>query len=489
MAIDYKKVFGNIEEEREYLRQFENTGGGEPIPVGEKWTTEHRVDNQGRDPKTGQFIDYESLGYQTKYEKRGKNNVPYIWRHLVQSFFNFDDPKKATNLSPEQLKSFIAKGTSFGTSDAQAVTLEDMTFGEFLNRCRDGSIVKYSGMRQGNYAPIKDDEETFRMGKRKYMFDSGDGKKTDMSNYNSDEKTPGKINSNGWNDNQYSDAERSNYYQKELNNYTISEEIENNIYDKLDEIFGNGDWMEDMDDKTVTKFQKRLYNPNIGGMLAQDFGRYDMTEDEISQNLTKKLFSGIFDDATVKNWVKNNSFKDAFEIPEKPTLDPKYSPHRFKNMTFNKKDWTELQGPTKDGSTLYDRTPKHQLSSKRRSMVEASPREANKIKHMLGDRVIPNSDKVLNERRFDNKKYEQLKKAGYDANRAKKVATNGRGNRHAIRFNRELAPFKEKKELRIANGMSRRDAQILYSREVKDFNNKRNLNRNYRKTIRKHQKR
>lgn len=67
----------------EYLRNHMSTGGGEPIPKGEKMTTERRV-MQPRDPDTGQFGWNADAGLMRKYLrgwKRGKG-VPLSVRRL-----------------------------------------------------------------------------------------------------------------------------------------------------------------------------------------------------------------------------------------------------------------------------------------------------------------------------------------------------------------------------------------------------------------------
>jgi hypothetical protein len=93
MAIEKKEkdgiragnLVGDLAAKREYLKKFTNTGGGEPIEAGHKWTTEDRDPDQGRDPNTGQFIDNESIGRDTKYPHRGKNLVPYIMRGIFRN--------------------------------------------------------------------------------------------------------------------------------------------------------------------------------------------------------------------------------------------------------------------------------------------------------------------------------------------------------------------------------------------------------------------
>lgn len=94
MAIDKEKerdgiragnLVGDLAAKREYLKKFTNTGGGEPIEAGHKWTTEDRDPDQGRDPNTGQFIDNESIGRDTKYPHRGKNLIPYIMRGIFRN--------------------------------------------------------------------------------------------------------------------------------------------------------------------------------------------------------------------------------------------------------------------------------------------------------------------------------------------------------------------------------------------------------------------
>lgn len=83
-------LVGDLAAKREYLKKFTNTGGGEPIEAGHKWTTEERDPDQGRDPNTGQFIDNESIGRETKYPHRGKNLVPYIMRGIFRNLLTLN---------------------------------------------------------------------------------------------------------------------------------------------------------------------------------------------------------------------------------------------------------------------------------------------------------------------------------------------------------------------------------------------------------------
>lgn len=67
----------------EYLRSHMSTGGGEPIPKGEKWTHEKRT-LQPRDPDTGQFGWNSDAGLNRKYprgESRAKG-IPLSVRRL-----------------------------------------------------------------------------------------------------------------------------------------------------------------------------------------------------------------------------------------------------------------------------------------------------------------------------------------------------------------------------------------------------------------------
>lgn len=76
----------SVKKTQAYIRKNKlATGGGEPIPKGQKRTTEHRV-MQPRDDK-GRFDANASAGFGLKYPHRGKDTVPYFIRKMGLSDF------------------------------------------------------------------------------------------------------------------------------------------------------------------------------------------------------------------------------------------------------------------------------------------------------------------------------------------------------------------------------------------------------------------
>lgn len=71
----------SVKETQAYIRKNKlATGGGEPIPKGQKRTTERRV-MQPRDDK-GRFDANASAGFGLKYPHRGKDTIPYFIRKM-----------------------------------------------------------------------------------------------------------------------------------------------------------------------------------------------------------------------------------------------------------------------------------------------------------------------------------------------------------------------------------------------------------------------
>lgn len=128
----------------QWLRDHENTGGGEPIPRFHKWTVEERVNDQPR-TTSGQFCDYASVGKETKYPKRGKNRIPFILRNTVMSLLDLNGQLdkgggRYADISGAQLASVIKAGTMLRRDDVAFVVKEDITYEKFISKMEKGML-------------------------------------------------------------------------------------------------------------------------------------------------------------------------------------------------------------------------------------------------------------------------------------------------------------------------------------------------------------
>ena len=239
--VQVEKAFGDLEAKKEYLKKFRNTGGGEVIEKNHKWTTEKRDPEQGRDPKTGQFIDNYSIDRDTKYEHRGKNLIPFIFRGLFASLLGFNsedevfvgrgkDGKGAAYL--DSIK--INMGDIIGSGYAQVVATQTFSASDLLSMWgADLTNREYNGpkledafaQRKGNYKSMEGEISKYRLGDRQKLSDN-QGHFFDSDEYGGD-----------WEDNEMTTSELNNYYLDKLRRpATMSGDgIEINDVDSIDE--------------------------------------------------------------------------------------------------------------------------------------------------------------------------------------------------------------------------------------------------------------
>lgn len=115
---DSKSLYDQFVPAEEVLIKTENTGGGEVIPEGSKWTDEKRDLQQPRNPKNGQFGDKFSVHLKDSLDKRAKNRVPLIFREFFRSYFDLDEN---TNITGADLMRMIDEGSVFQLPDYQVV--------------------------------------------------------------------------------------------------------------------------------------------------------------------------------------------------------------------------------------------------------------------------------------------------------------------------------------------------------------------------------
>ncbi len=433
------KVFGNIAEEQEYLRKFATTGGGEPIPKDEKWTTEERDPEQGRNPHNGQFIDKYSIGMETEYPKRGKNNVPYILRTLAASFLGFD--KDVENLTEKELNSIVEAGTAFGTEDEEAVLNEKMTLREFLRSIMDGTIAYKAARRKGNYASQRNaKQEETRLGHRDQLRNA-----------------EGDIQSEGWEDTDLDDVERQNYYRDELKKTAVVD----SVVEKISPILADNSNSQDYQQR-VKLFTNRL--KNLGSKLAIDYGRtgdIEYAKERAFNYLIKDANPKVLQNQQMLDQLKNNLFGSGkwLENGSFPTYTGSWSDassHKFKRMAFTRKNGklvTNAKG-TKDN-------------------LAKSGYKYN----ALGD--PSRAETALHAKKFDGAKYEEYKRAGMSVDEAKKKASTGRGNFIAEKQNRDIARVKNAYNFMIARGKDPDKAKALLDSRIKE------IHKQYRRNLRK----
>lgn len=465
-----------MQAEREYLRKFVNTGGGEPIPKDEKWTTERRDPEQGRNPKNGQFIDNFSIGRETKYPERGKNNVPYIMRTMVASYYGFKEPEQAAHLTEEQLDRIVRKGSAFGTEDAQAVLDKSMTMREFITAWKDGSITEKASLRKGNYKTQENATPMeYRMGHRDRQYDSDDGK----------------TNSDGWNDNDFSDAEINNLYQKDLKKVSVDPDT----LDDLAEAFSEGD------EHLKSVITNRL--KNLGVKLALTFGRTDdikETKQIVIDYLFKNTSSNV-DTLENRQAVEDGLFNSGAFLAGSAGFpsrnDVNFNKHSFKRSVFTReykyktdpktgKPITDENGEkikkNTKGARKYGKGTKDTLGQRYKKDNAKNYGPYSLRREVLEARGKTTRNKELNEKQFDKNAFEANKKAGMAVDAAKKAATSGRGNFIADPHNKAVRQFKAEYQADINRGMSKAQAAANYQRKLRAFKNQ----YNYRAEQRKH---
>ena len=131
-----------------------STGGGEPIPKGQKWATETRV-LQPRDPETGKFTQNVDAGLARKYryhaERNGSLNnaktIPLWARELVPAFIG--GMKKGATIT--------AEGQQYvSTIDLKPLEIERMVENYYEMRNEKGEIESHlfgdvAFLKYGNY--------------------------------------------------------------------------------------------------------------------------------------------------------------------------------------------------------------------------------------------------------------------------------------------------------------------------------------------------
>lgn len=153
---DSQSLYDQFTPAEEVLRKTENTGGGEVIPEGSKWTVEKRDLQQPRNPKNGQFGDKFSVHLKDSLDKRAKNRVPLIFREFFRTYFDLDEN---TNITGADLQHTIDEGSVFQLPDYQVVMKKSAQAYELLDEMMQ--------MWKGESSKIDDYLGRRRMGRAK----------------------------------------------------------------------------------------------------------------------------------------------------------------------------------------------------------------------------------------------------------------------------------------------------------------------------------
>ena len=464
-------LVGDLAAKREYLKKFTNTGGGEPIEAGHKWTTENRDPGQGRDPNTGQFIDNESIGRDTKYPHRGKNLVPYIMRGIFRNLLILNGLSGGEEaIRGEEGEKFLNSvklhiGDTLRNGAVKAILKE-----EEISAPELFATLGISALTDRQYAG-KDFEKSFALARDNSKVGDTDVYAPRTGDREKRVDSQGHWSGKGdWNDDVLSTEEKNHRFVDEL----LKKDFDGNFEcrmnsDDIDSLAGGivrgSGKTGDEAYKLNGVIEKRLRN--IAETFAQNFDRYakdgsDM--DKIKNRVCQKILggTGLENDEDAVSFVNSCLFErheeqtdDGEEVEKGPMLmnfpqydDGKAAPgerHRFREVTFERgKVKPETARKAKSISESKARGQVNDIIGDLRGRAEAG--SATKGVHEAG---APGHEKM-------NWPYyhKLVDEEGASPREAERKAFN-RGNKLDVLYRNDLK-----------GGMSKKDAETRYRKRV-----------------------